>query len=88
MCAVINGLRESIRAHAADMTALRQVAQLAEQAETPSTTDSNSTAIRRIEEKLQQLTLHSLRETPTGRVRPRTGTVSFAINEKLSPCRS
>lgn len=69
--AIINGLRPSLRTfvlrqNPIDIAALRQVAYLAEQTELPSV-DASADAIRRIEEQLQQLTLHTLQSTSSGR---------------------
>ncbi len=62
--AIINGMRPSLRSHVlrlnpTDMTALRAGARTAEMTEV-SSPDNNGDAIRRIEEQLQQLTMHTM----------------------------
>ncbi len=64
MGAILNGLRPSlrgaiIRQNPADLTALRAAARNAEMTEMTSS-ENNAEAIRRIEQQLQQLTLHAM----------------------------
>lgn len=65
MSVIVNGLQPPLRSHVlrqipADMVALQQAVRAAEDHERLASGDANTSAIRRIEQRLEELTLHAL----------------------------